>query len=602
MGSFIKGVPRDQLVLFPNSLSDMIPSDSYVRVIDAFINKLDLVELGFTSYRPKQKGTNFYDPRDLLKLYIYGYKNKIRSSRKLARECHINIEVMWLINGITPDFRTISDFRKNNHSSLKNVFKKLIILCNDLDLIGDTFSQDGTKIMAVNSKENNFTLNKVDDLLIRINKSIDDYLDMMNTIDKEEQSIDSLNIKKDILDKLDDKFKKKVKLEQTKDFLEKNNLSQISLTDSDSKLMKNNSSFNVCYNNQVLLDSNNHLVVNFDASSNPADTGSMHDLLLDTKKFLDIKSNIISNITDKGYFDRFDMMLCFENGIIPNVTLNKKQSFFEIEFDYIESTINNIKNDNKHLKECLHSGIIPNAYKDVLSNPIIKDKFIYETNDEIEYNINNIDDNTKRDLAMNNNCFIKNPERNIVYCPEGFTLRQKSKTNSSIKYCNKEACKNCKNPCTSSKFKEVILSKRQIISSSTDNDSIRELKKNYNQRAKRKKIKVVSYHFTPNKELLSKRMSISEHSHGSMKRYDDAYYFLLKGRDKVNGELALYYTSYDLRRLTNIYDSEYLVMYLNGEISKDILKEHKRTASNNAYFHIFSNFFHFFSFFHLFNT
>ena len=135
MGKYIKGVEREQLVLFEETLEDAIGAEAEVRVIDMFVDSLNLREMGFTKSEANKKGSNMYDPKDMLKLYLYGYRNKTRSSRKLEELCYKNIEVMWLMRGIKPNFRTISDFRKDNVKVLKEVFKKLVIICSEMGLL-----------------------------------------------------------------------------------------------------------------------------------------------------------------------------------------------------------------------------------------------------------------------------------------------------------------------------------------------------------------------------------------------------------------------------------------------------------------------------------
>ena len=175
MGKYITGIDRGQLVLFNNCIDDMIAQDNYVRVIDLFVEQLNLKELGFEKAEENFIGTDYYDPKDLLKLYLYGYRNGIRSSRKLQKLCEVNIEVMWLLRKIVPNFRTISDFRKKHVNQLKKVFKETVLVCSELDMLSGEYSQDGVKIEAVNSKEKNYTLNKIDDYINRLDKRITEY-------------------------------------------------------------------------------------------------------------------------------------------------------------------------------------------------------------------------------------------------------------------------------------------------------------------------------------------------------------------------------------------------------------------------------------------
>jgi len=158
----ISGIPRQQLVLFPESLDEYISADNPVRFIDAFVDSLDLAAAGFTHTTLAKTGRPPYDPRDLLKLYIYGYLNRMRSSRKLEQECQRNVEVMWLLGKLAPDHKTIADFRKDNRQAFKEVFKAFCLLCRELDLFGaELIAIDGSKFKAVNSSKRNFTQTNV---------------------------------------------------------------------------------------------------------------------------------------------------------------------------------------------------------------------------------------------------------------------------------------------------------------------------------------------------------------------------------------------------------------------------------------------------------
>ena len=541
MGKFIKGIDRSQLVLFTETLEERIPEESSVRVIDLFVECLDLERMGFTKTNPNRKGTNSYDAKDLLKLYLYAYRNKVRSSRNLAKLCKNNIEVMWLIRGITPDFRTIADFRKENVKVLKEVFKELVLMCKNMELIGEEYSQDGVKIEAVNSKERNYTLNKLDDKIKRIDK----YLEEMDKIDKEEAEEEQLITLKELEEKIKKKKARKKELEMMRKQLEESHENQISLTDKESKLMKNNGKFSVCYNDQVLVDTKSHIVVNYKADNN-----SMYEINKEAKEYLEKK--ITKNITDKGYNDREDMVKCLEEGIIPEVTLAKGQKEYKLEIEYKENEEN-----KKELKDLLKSGVIPEEYKEYMKDIKVEEKEVYKVEEEIIGK--ELSKEELRDIAMKYKCFTKEIKSGEVYCPEGEILRKKSKNGDGYKYCNKLACKNCKNPCCECEYKEAVFKEGQIIVSRD-----RKLKEKINGKIKRRKekIKVVTLKLIPKEEDTKRRKSISEHCHGTMKRNDNAYYFLMKGEENINGELAIYYTMSNLRRIENIIGIKSLIEYL----------------------------------------
>ena len=274
MAKFISGQDRNQIILFPEKLDDLIAYDSEVRIIDKFVDTLDLKAMGFKRVVPNNKGTNSFNPKDLLKLYLYGYRNKVRSSRKLESLCKINIEVRWLLRGLEPDFRTISDFRKENISSLKEVFKETVVISKELKLLGNTFSEDGFKLEAVNSKEKNYTLNKLDErikreknkLIKEVIKKMTDEEDPNNKKTKEEINKEAIEEVEKYLKEMEEEDKKElgqetvkftqemvevaervVKHQKIKREIEQTGESQKSLTDKDARLMKNNGKFSVCY-------------------------------------------------------------------------------------------------------------------------------------------------------------------------------------------------------------------------------------------------------------------------------------------------------------------------------------------------------------------
>lgn len=551
MGKYIKGIDRGQLVLFQETIEDMIKADAEVRVIDAFVEMLDLKELNFTKSETNKNGTNHYDPKDLLKLYLYGYRNRVRSSRKLEQLCKTNIEVIWLIGGLKPNFRTISDFRKENTKGLKEVFKKMVLVCSELGLVSGRFSQDGVKIEAVNSKDKNFTLNKLDDRIKALEEKIENYLKELEESDKQEEG------KLIKLEELNNRLKKYESMQKE---LENSKENQISLTDKESRLMKNNGKFSVCYNNQILEDMDNHITVDYQISSNPADVGSMNELVSDAKEWLGFDS-VVTNTTDKGYNDRKDMAKCLERGIIPEVTLPKGQEYYELEIKYEEKEITEEEMQSeasRDIKKVLRSGNIPEAYKDYISDIEVVEKIEYETVEEVAETKTEINTEDLRDMAMLEKCFVRDIKSDKVYCPEGEILRKKSQNKGGIKYCNKEACKNCKNPCCNAMFKEVTFQKGQVVSGQS-----KELKNKMNPKAKRKqkKKKVVRFKLTPKIEDLKQRMGVSEHPHGTMKRSDGFSYFLLKGKEKVDGEMGLYYCASNLRRVINILGIKTLLEY-----------------------------------------
>ena len=579
MSRFKQGLDRFQLTLIPTYLDDLIPDDSDVRVIDAFVDSLDLSN--FKYFNRSNKGSHSYNPSDLLKLYLFGYKHGIRSSRKLMYNAQNNIECIWLICGLKPDFRTISDFRKDNIDYLKDVFISFNLDCNELNLISNIHSQDGTKVKAVNSKDNNFTASKIDDKRKHALEHVNQYLDLMDLNDELESKLqylsesDKLKFMIDNLDSLissDDFDKDKClddldKIKSKLDFLDSiehdminNNSTQVSLTDKDSRLMPNNGKFEVSFNNQVLVDTKSHLVTNFKLTNNPADLNSLHDLSLDTKNLYNIDT--FTNITDKGYNSNDDMVNSLKHGIIPDVTPPKGKDSFTLETDYVEHNItpDMINSSNPlDISKCLESGVIPNIYKDVITDIKVKDVNVYE---DIDENTDlDLSDNELRDLAMKDNCFVRNNKLNKVYCPMGEILRQKSINSKGIRYCNKLACRNCKNPCCNSHYKTVDFSSNQTISYSRNSNTSKKKKSN----KQKKTIKKIIFNFKPNQDNLKLRMATSEHPHAQLKFWDNSRYLLLKGIDKATAELSLYYCAYNIRRCINIKGAKVLIEYFKNK-------------------------------------
>src|ERR671929_704120 len=185
----ISGHDRSQTLLFPESVDDYVDPDNPVRFIDAFVDGLDLAAAGFVGVEPKATGRPRYAPADLLKLYIYGYLNRVRSSRRLEAETHRNIEVIWLLRHLKPDFKTIADFRRDNRNAFRQVFRAFVLLCRELDLFGrELLAVDGTRIKAVNNKDRNFTRASLAKFIELADAKLDDYLQRLDPSDATEQT------------------------------------------------------------------------------------------------------------------------------------------------------------------------------------------------------------------------------------------------------------------------------------------------------------------------------------------------------------------------------------------------------------------------------
>lgn len=316
--AYIEGQDRNQTVLFPDRIDDYISDDSMVRVIEEYVEQLDLVKLKFTrAFRPKL-GRPPYDPKDLLKLYIYGYLNRIRSSRRLEHEAARNIEVIWLLKKLKPDFKTIADFRKDNKKALKAVFREFNRLCNDWGLFGkELIAIDGSKFRACNSKKNNYNDKKLKRQLQYIDEKIDKYMQELDETDTAEAS-DRKPDTEEIRKRIEELRQRKHKYETYQKELEDTGANEISTTDPDARLMaNNNNNVDVSYNVQTTVDAKHKLVVDFKVTQNPNDLGELDNMALRAKKILNVDE--LEALADKGYYKAGDLKKCVKHGITPYV-------------------------------------------------------------------------------------------------------------------------------------------------------------------------------------------------------------------------------------------------------------------------------------------
>lgn len=338
--SFQKGNDREQTLLFPVSLEEMITKEHPVRIIDLFIQTLDLQKLGFFSSAPASEGRPAYDPKDLLKLYLYGYLNRIRTSRLLERECLRNVEVMWLLKGLKPCFRTIAGFRSMNSEGLKNLFRHFVLLMKNWNLVaGETIAIDSTKFRAVNSKKNNFNPRKIERQLNYIDNKIEEYLVELTLAD--EQELDSTEITQNILTQLS-RQEKYLKIKQK---LEESGEDQISTTDPDARSMiLHGSVIEVAYNVQTAVDDKNKLIVHYDVT-NDNDRKALHGVALETKQILG--KDEITVLADKGYHNAEQLHACKEDDILTYVAVPEipRKNEIPTENYYSDKFIYNEKKD-----------------------------------------------------------------------------------------------------------------------------------------------------------------------------------------------------------------------------------------------------------------
>ncbi len=317
MSEHVEGLNRNQTALFPNTLEEYVEKDNPVRFIDAFVDTLNMEKLCFKHSIPLELGRPPYNPSDLLKLYVYGYLNQIRSSRKLERECRRNVEVMWLMRKLTPDFKTIADFRKDNVNCVKGVFKEFVKLCMSLDLYGAKLvAIDGTKFKAVNSLDRNFNRKNLAYRMKMIDKHVSRYLKEIEEEDRKEEQASSKHA--DLLqEKVQKLMKRKEEYAELLNTLKESKQNEVSLVDPDCRLMKNRGRIEPCYNGQVAVDDKNHLIVDYNVTNAPADNRQLSSMAISAKEMLGAKN--LEAVADKGYFSFVQIKDCVDNGITPYV-------------------------------------------------------------------------------------------------------------------------------------------------------------------------------------------------------------------------------------------------------------------------------------------
>lgn len=325
MAGFIEGIDRGQLSLLPESLDQWVDDSNPVRVIDAFVEALDLDDLGFKMSEPADIGRPGYSPALHLKLYIYGYLNRIQSSRRLECECRRNLEVMWLTERLAPDHKTIADFRKDNGAAIKRVCAKFVELCRQMGLLAKaSVAIDGSKFKAVNNRDKNFTEAKLEKRRKQLEESVARYLSQLDTADLHEPS-ETIELKKTYLREKLEKLKSEMgKLEAIEKQVLASPDKQLSQTDPDSRSMATSGrgSGVVGYNVQTAVDTEHHLIVHHEVTNVGNDTAHLANTAKATKAVLDVEK--LEAVADRGYFDSDEIKACDDAGI--TVTMPKRMT------------------------------------------------------------------------------------------------------------------------------------------------------------------------------------------------------------------------------------------------------------------------------------
>ena len=564
---YVSTFNRNQMMMC--SWDSFVDPESIARLIDAFVNSLDL-----TKYEVKEaakEGRPAYDPKGMYKLYIYGNRKGIRSSRKLAESCKVHLEVTWMLGGVEQDFRTISDFRKDNIASLKDIFHEFNRRISGAVEWGFS-SVDGSKFLANNSKDSNFTKNKLDDRIKWLNAHTDEYLRILKEMDEQEEleEIPEKLTREVVEAKLKEAQERLARYESYQKLMEETGASQLSLTDADARLMKNKNGFAVAYNPQTAVDSETHLIRNFKMTNQVTDHGMLNPTMEEIRE--ETQDEILEVVADKGYENEEDMIKCLENGMIPHVILDDGKDGYELEISYEEAEADITSTKPEELKKSLHAGKIPEAYKDVISDMEVKEvrRKVKEDLADIEKSEAIYGTPEEMLVRAKEGYFVRDPERNLVYCPEGEVLRQKCiKKNGNIRYANKNACKHCRNrnKCYKGKgeWKEIDFTKdtlekpckEWLKAEGKECENAKQAVKGHFE-----KVKVVKFFLKPSFEKMSQRMCLSEHPFGTIKRAMGATYFLLKGLRKVTGEFALFCLGYNMERAKNLLGFEKMMQLM----------------------------------------
>jgi transposase len=323
MAGFVAGTDRGQSTLLPECLDDWVDESNPIRVIDAFVDMLDLRKLGFEGVDLAETGRPAYHPSVHLKLYIYGYLNRVQSSRRLEREALRNVEVMWLRNRLAPDHKTIADFRKDNGRAIKKVCARFVELCRRMGLLAKaSVAIDGSKFKAVNNRGKNFTKAKVERRRTQLEQSVARYLAQLDTADRQEPS-ETIELKKTRLKEKLTKLKSEMaKLEAIEEHLLATPDQQISLTDPDSRSMATSGrgSGVVGYNVQTAVDTENHLIVAHEVSNAGSDRSQLAHTAKATKEA--IGAETLEAVADRGYFDCEEIKMCAAAGAVGGIGRN----------------------------------------------------------------------------------------------------------------------------------------------------------------------------------------------------------------------------------------------------------------------------------------
>jgi len=580
---YISGAERGQLILMPDCLDDYVGEENAVRVIDAFVDTLRLEELGIKA-QASAEGRPGYDPRDMLRLYIYGYTNKVRSSRRLAREAGRNVELMWLLRKVEPDFRCIADFRKNNAGALKNVFKAFVRLCDKAGLVShETVVIDGSKFRAVNADQKAYVRQNVSVMLEQADERIEKYMRLLDASDKKEARPESLSAE-DIRDALEYLNKRKKQLADAMAEMEGSNTNQLCVTDPECRLMKTRDGCKPSYNVQTAVEVDNHIIVHYSVENETVDWNLLESGINGAKETLGVEK--LEGVADKGYACGEQILECLLSGDTPTTYPNKGSDCRAFRFEKTNEEISEAllaSKDHETLKRCIAAGQRPDVlqrsditieitqrradgaykYENLATGKMVSRKEMLAAGGGTREKVD-----VKHDEPIQA-YFERDIEKDTVICPMGQTLyyagpgSPNGKADTSIRrYHRAAACKGCKNKCTIGQRRVVgfKLGETKIPTDFYERCKAGKITKRANHdfierntpMEQSKWNEWVTLRFYPNQHKLRKRNQIVEHPYGTVKWWNDARFLLLKGKLKASAEMALSFLGYNLGRVITL--------------------------------------------------
>ena len=530
---YIQGADRNQVILLPDTLDDYVGGDNEVRAIDAFIDSLDISLMGFKA-DPAKEGRPGYDPRDMLKLYMYGYLNHIRSSRRLQKEASRNVELMWLLRKVVPDFRCIADFRKDNAKSIREVFRAFVRLCNKAGLLShESVVIDGSKFRAVNADNKSYVSSNAKKVLLDVEEKISRYMKELDEADAAESRPGALT-KEDIAGVLDYLERRKAQLTEALEQMAGSGENHICTTDPESRLMKTRDGIRPSFNLQTAVEAKNHLIVHYDVTSECTDWHLLGDGINASKAALGVEN--LEGIADRGYSNDEEILQCLLNGDTPTTHPNKGEKSRMFRF---QKTDTEVTGEVVSYAEMKAQGGLEKAPVEVRREPPLHPYF-------------------ERDI-----------EKDIVICPMGQTLfyagpgHPNGKKDPCIRrYHRLSACLKCPNKCTLHKRRIVSFKEGETRKEEAFYEKARE---NRIVRKTSRRFKVITLseeesswdewvilRFYPNQQHLRKRNTVVEHPYGTVKRWHGAGYLLTKGKQKAAAEMGLSFLAYNFRRVVNL--------------------------------------------------